>query len=225
MIRTNLKSRKSVARKRRGAGRPATCEVAGRMERLLDIATEVFLEHGYENANVSEITTRAGASKRTIYSRYPTKAELFVTVVTRKTLELQESFAETLVSQESLGKVLEDFGIHLLRAMSQPELLALYKVFVAESPKFPKLACQFWEVAPKRSITMLRDYLVKHPEFKGKYPEHAAEMFCSLCSGLSLLKTQLQIEDQMSEKIIRFNVKEAVRIFLSAYTCSSSVCK
>jgi AcrR family transcriptional regulator len=188
------------------------------MEHLLDVATEVFLEHGYEHANVSEITTRAGASKRTIYSRYQTKAELFVAVVTRKSLELQESFAETLVSQESLEKVLESYGIHLMRAMSQPDLRALYRVFVAESPKFPRLAKEFWEVGPKRSITMLRDCLVKHPEFKGKYPEHAAEMFWSFCCGLSVLRAQLLEEEQISERALRFNVKEAVRIFLSAYT-------
>jgi AcrR family transcriptional regulator len=223
MIPAVPKPRKSAKRRRQGAGRPAACEVAGRREHLLNTATEVFLEFGYENANVSEIADRAGASKRTIYSRYPSKAELFVTVLTRKTLELQESFAETLVSQDSLGKVLEGFAVHLLRARSRPQLRALYKVFIAESPKFPKLASRFWDVGPKRSISMLRDYLLKHPEFKGGNPEHAAEMFWSLCCGPWVVRDLLQNEELMSEKTIRFNAKEAVRVFLSAYTSAPSV--
>ncbi len=204
--------------KRRGAGRPAACEVVDRMKHLLDIATEVFLEHGYESANVSEITARAGASKNTIYSRYPTKSELFIAVVTRKTRELQEMYAKTLVPKEPLAKVLSEFRTSLLRSLSQPELRALHQVVVAESPEFPKLANAFWEIGPKRSVTMLQDCLAKHPEFKGKYPEHAAEMFCSLCWGLSILKVQLHKGYAIPDKMMRLNVKEAVRIFLAAYT-------
>jgi len=209
-------------RKRSGAGRPAACEVFGHRERLLDIATEIFLEQGYKNAKISEIANRAGASKTTLYARYPTKAELFVAVITRRTRVLQESFAEILIPGKPLEKVLDEFGARLLLTMSHPEKRALYKVFVAESSYFPKLARRFWEVGPKRSIGMLRDYLRGHPEFKGAYPEHAAEMFWSLCCGQSLLKSQLQKSSLMSGKTIDFNVKEAVRIFLAAYAPTPS---
>lgn len=222
MIRVDLKSEKTKTRKRSGTGRPAACEVSGRREHLLDIAAEVFLERGYKNAKVSEIANRAGASKTTLYARYPTKAELFVAVITRRTRAWQESFAEILVPGKPLEKVLEEFGARLLRTMSHPEKRALYKVFVAESSYFPKLARRFWEVGPKRSMGMLRDYLRGHAEFKGKHPAHAAEMFWSLCCGQSVLKTQLHKSCLMPEKAIDFNVREAVRIFLAAYATTPS---
>jgi len=82
---------------------------------------------------VLEIANRAGASKKTIYSRYPTKAGLFAAVVTRKSLELQESFAATLQSKRTLEKVPEAFGHDLMRAMSNVQLRALYKIFIGES--------------------------------------------------------------------------------------------
>ncbi len=223
MISPALKPSKTAPRKRRGAGRPAACEVAGRMEHLLDIATEVFLKHGYENANVADITTRAGASKQTIYSRYPTKADLFIAVITRKTSELQEMYAKTLVLKEPLAKILEDFGTSLLNSLSNPELRSLYQVVVAESPEFPKLANAFWKIGPQRSVMMLRDCLINHPEFRGEYPEHAAEMFCALCWGLSILKVQLHRGYVMPEEKRRLNVREAVRTFLASYTSTSSV--
>jgi AcrR family transcriptional regulator len=191
------------------------------VEHLLDTATEIFLEHGYGNANISEIAQRAGASKRTIYARYPTKAALFTAIVTRKTSKLQQSYAEILLPRKPLGKVLEDFGLRLLRVMSQEELRALYKVSMAESLKFPKLASKFWEVGPRRSMLMLRDYLAGHPEFKGGQPEHAAEMFMSLCCGLSVMRAQLQKSRRIPEETISFYVSEAVRIFLSAYSRSA----
>jgi TetR/AcrR family transcriptional repressor NalC len=117
-----------------------------------------------------------------------------------------------------LKKVLEGYGIRILRGMSDSELRSLYKVFIAVSPKFPKLASNFWDVGPQQSMTMMRDYLTQHPEFKGKHPEHAAEMFWSLCCGQLVLRALLREEDDVSEAAIRFKVKEATRIFLSAYT-------
>jgi hypothetical protein len=101
-------------------------------------------------------------------------------------------------------------------------LRALQKVSMAESHKFPKLASKFWEVGPKRSMLMLRDYLAVHPEFKGDQPEHAAEMFLSLCCGLTVVRAQLQKSRRMPEKTIRSYVCEAVRVFLSAYTHPAS---
>ena len=212
-------------KKRPGPGRPAACEVAWRREHLLDTAAEVFLEHGFENAKVEEIAVRAGASKNTLYSLYPTKAELFVAVIARKTRQVQGAFAEILVPGESLAKVLEGFGTRLLSAIANPEQRALYKLFIAESSKFPKLARKFWGVGPARSISMLGEYLVSHPEFKSEHPEHAAEMFWSLCCGTQVLRMQMQHLNNISENTIRFNVKEAVRIFLASYTSDFRVSK
>jgi AcrR family transcriptional regulator len=193
------------------------------MEKLFDTAAAVFLEHGFENANVSEIAARAGASKGTIYSRYPTKADLFAAVLTRQTLELQVYDAEILTSHKPLKQVLESYGVRLLQRVFNSEWTALYKVFIAKSPMFPKLTSNFWEVGPRQSMAMLRDYLAKHPEFKGKDPGHAAEMFWSLCCGQAVLKALLQKEHAMSEAAIRAKVKEAIRIFLSAYSKASNM--
>ncbi len=222
MIPVAPRAKKAAPRKRRGAGRPAACEAAMRMESLLDTAAEVFLEQGYKNANVLEIAQRAGASKSTLYSRYPTKAELFVAVITRKTRQLQESFAEVLVPGRPLDTVLTEFGTHLLRAMTHPQRHALYKVFAGESPGFPKLARKFWEVGPRRSMEMLASFLESHPDFKGENPLHAAGAFWSLCCGLPILKAQFHQTCLISEKAIASIVNEAVRIFLTAYATAPS---
>jgi AcrR family transcriptional regulator len=187
------------------------------MELLLDTAAEVFLECGYKNANVAEIANRAGASKRTIYARYPSKAELFCAVVSRKIGELQEAHARTLLPNEPLAKVLDDYGMSLLQSMLRPQLRALFQVVVSEIGEFPELACAFWELGPKRLTAMLEEYLATHPEFKGEHPDHAAEMFCCLCWGIAILKKQFFKEYVMPKATMRQNVTEAVRIFMAAY--------
>lgn len=218
MPETRIRSRKPGVGKRRGSGRPAAWEVASRMESLLDVATAIFLEHGYEHTSVSEIARRAGASKGTIYSRYPSKAELFTAVATRKASTIQASYPETFVSQAPLKKVLERFGADLLQRVTSPEVCSLHEIFIAALHKFPKLSSNFWDAGPQRTMTMLRDYLACHPEFKGKHPEHAAEMFWCLCLGQLTLRALLREKEKLTEEAIRFRVKEATRIFLSAYT-------
>jgi AcrR family transcriptional regulator len=218
MSEAGLKPGRFTVEKRQGAGRPAACDVEGRREFLLETATAVFLEFGYQNASVSEIAERAGASKRTIYARYPTKAELFIAVVTRKIAELHEEYAKTLVTLDPLAKVLDEFGSIVLHSMLRTEFRALYRVIISEVPEFPELASAFWEVGPKHLMIMLAEYLARHPEFKGANPDHAAEMFCSMCWGLHTLKFQFYKDYVMPEEAMESNVKEAVRIFLLSYS-------
>ncbi len=204
--------------KRKGVGRPPACEIASRLTCLLDTATEVFLEYGYEKTNIAEIAIRAGVSKQTIYSRYPAKADLFIAVIRRKIQEAQEIFARTLQSKEPLKTILLDCGMSLLDSMARPNLRALHDAVLVASAQFPELSSTFWQIGPKQCTLMLRNCLAKHPEFKGDDPDYAAEMFCSLCWGLSILKRQLMREDHsLSKRIQRHKVAEAVRIFLAAY--------
>jgi AcrR family transcriptional regulator len=211
------KTLKAAKRIHRGAGRPAAREVESRVEHLLDLATTVFLECGYEDTKIAEIAVRAGASKGTIYSRYPSKADLFAAVITRKSLQLQMSYAETLVAENSLKKVLESYGDRLVRGMFDPGVRSIYKVFIAASPRFPKLAKNFWNIGPHRSMEMLQEFFAKHSDFKGENPAYAAELFWSLCCGQFALRSLLLEEEDVSEKHLRFRVKEAVRVFMAAF--------
>lgn len=49
--------------------------------RLLDAAVEVFGERGYEAARVHEVARRCGLTTGAVYSRWPTKLDLFLAVV------------------------------------------------------------------------------------------------------------------------------------------------
>src|ERR1700743_336175 len=107
-------TRKVAVRKRKSArGRPPAEEVASRAERLLDVATEVFLEQGFKGASMSEIARRAGASKQTLYARYPSKAALFAGLVERKSSLLFEAIG-ALGQDIGLRDALLRFGYTLL---------------------------------------------------------------------------------------------------------------
>src|ERR1700749_710020 len=114
-------TRKVAVRKRKSArGRPPTEEVATRAERLLDVATEVFLEQGFKGASMSEIARRAGASKQTLYPRYPSKAELFAALVERRASHLFKAIGP-LGDDRSVRETLMNFGCALLNLILSEE--------------------------------------------------------------------------------------------------------
>ena len=66
-------------------------------ERLRDAALELFLEHGYDNVTVTEITERAGLTRRT-FSRYFTDKR---DVLFAGSEQLPDALAEAIVRADS----------------------------------------------------------------------------------------------------------------------------
>ncbi|HET6307753.1 MAG TPA: helix-turn-helix domain-containing protein, partial [Rhodopila sp.] len=65
---------------RRG-GRPSREQAALLGDRILDVATELFLAEGYGATSIEAVAQRARISKRTFYHRFPDKAALFDAVL------------------------------------------------------------------------------------------------------------------------------------------------
>src|SRR5215831_11028175 len=76
------RTRAAAATPRRG-GRPSLAQAEKLGERILDVATQLFLSHGYGATSIDAVARRAGVSKRTFYHRYADKPALFSAVVHR----------------------------------------------------------------------------------------------------------------------------------------------
>ncbi|MGL6236326.1 MAG: TetR/AcrR family transcriptional regulator [Segniliparus sp.] len=59
-----------------------------RRKLLLDAANEVFAEQGFHKASVEEIAEHAGVSKPVLYQHFPSKLELYLTVLDQHVGEL-----------------------------------------------------------------------------------------------------------------------------------------
>jgi AcrR family transcriptional regulator len=183
-------TRKTMLKKQTSVrGRPPTKEVAARAERLLDVATEVFLEQGFKGASMSEIARRAGASKQTLYARYPSKAALFAALVERKASRLFEAIGP-LGEGRSLRETLVHCGSSLLELILSEDARGVHRLVIAECVEFPELGEIFWERGPGRTRAMLADYLraqQKLGNIQCGDPEQAVEIFIGLLvSGATL---------------------------------------
>src|SRR5271165_5880064 len=65
-------------------GRPTREEAAQRDERLIEVATNLFMERGFEGTSIDAVAEAAGVSKPTVYSRYHDKKGLFAAVLRRR---------------------------------------------------------------------------------------------------------------------------------------------
>ena len=109
-------------------------------ERILDAATEMFLAHGFGATSIEAVAQRLRMSKRTFYHRYANKEALFAAVVHRIIQRLRPAADIPLVSGADLETVLERLAALILHAAVSAQAIALHRLIVAESARFPELA-------------------------------------------------------------------------------------
>lgn len=183
-------ARTSAPRRRKSVrGRPPAREAATREQHLLDIATEVFLDKGFKGASMIEIARRAGASKQTLYARYPSKAALFAALIERKASRLFQAIGP-LDDGRTLRETLTHFGTEMLELIMANDARGVHRVVIAECMEFPELSELFWQRGPGRVRAMLTEYLraqQKQGNIRCSEPEQAVEIFLGiLVSGASL---------------------------------------
>jgi TetR/AcrR family transcriptional repressor of mexJK operon len=123
---------------RRG-GRPSRLETAQLQETILDVATELFLTRGFGATSIEAVAAGARISKRTFYHRFSDKAALFEAVVRRLIDRWLPPFEAQLREAGSLEALLRGLAGQILAVALSPPALALHRLLIAESQRFPEL--------------------------------------------------------------------------------------
>ena len=136
-----LQSEPSASMRPRGhGGRPSRLESARLSDRILDVATALFLGDGFGTTSIEAVAKRAGISKRTFYHRFSGKEMLFEAVVRRMIEHWTPPFDAALLQTPSLSTALQRSAEHMLKVALTPEALALHRMVIAEARRFPELA-------------------------------------------------------------------------------------
>ena len=204
--------------KRAGSGRLSAEEAARLPDRLLDAAMEVFLDQGYARTTMDRIVRVAGASTKTVYSRYRNKNEILTAAVRRlmenglpNLLSALDADAGKVVSQAFLPKI----GERLAALATDDELLGIYRLVVAESTRFPDLAQLYAEGSGRVTTFLTRLFAQWHESGRlplhGK-PEGAAAAFLDLC--VATPRNKALTGAPLSRAQLKAHVVSAVEIFL-----------
>ena len=131
--------RRSPTRKARHGGRPSRAAALELRDRILEVATELFLTEGYGSTSIEAVAARAGISKRTFYHRFHDKAALFAAVVHRIIEQIRPPPGVPLLEGATLQEILRRLAGLILRAALSPQAIALHRLVTAESARFPNL--------------------------------------------------------------------------------------
>ncbi|MEE2731981.1 MAG: TetR/AcrR family transcriptional regulator [Pseudomonadota bacterium] len=137
-------------KRNRSAGRPTPEQVAELENHLLTVALTEFLERGYGNASLERIVKNASVSKTTLYSRYPSKEDLFRAVVSQQisridpgsylksNLRLKSNLKLNSTSRQ-LENGLKSYANNMLEFSLKPEMLEVNRLINSEASRFPEL--------------------------------------------------------------------------------------
>lgn len=122
-------------------------------------AEDLFLTKGFEAVSMDEIAERAGVSKRTVYSHFGSKEDMFVALLECKCSSVRENVVETADNEAPIDETLVCFGIAFLAMIFNEESLKLFRILAAQSYNFPDLGRRFYEAGPDRSAEAMAAYL------------------------------------------------------------------
>ena len=110
-------------------------------ERILHAAFEAFMEEGYAATSTLEIATRAKVSKRDLYAKFGSKHEMLAACITSRAERMR--LAPGLPNPESrpmLASTLTAFAANLVREVSDPSVVATFRLAIAEATRAPEIA-------------------------------------------------------------------------------------
>ena len=190
------------------------------LDRLLDAATRVFMEKGFDATSMGEIAKQAHASTETFYRHFPTKEELFERVLLRRTELLKGELNSVLLFEDAPEKALTAFGELGLSLLLAPQSLSLHRILVMEKGRFPNIVESFYSQGPERVQAALASYLgeqVKRGRLRKMNADVAARQFFDLVIPEFHFGMELRSRPAPTKVEMRQRVKEAIDCFLHGY--------
>jgi AcrR family transcriptional regulator len=167
--------------------------------RILDSAFSAFMERGFAETSTLEIATRARVSKRELYALFGSKQEMLAACIGEraKRLQLPADLPEPH-DRETLARALETYGTRLLREISDPTVIAVFRLAIAEGVRAPEVARVLNEIGVEPSRAALRAIMARGQSaglLSGE-PTEMAEHFAGLLWGNLMTSLLLRVADR-----------------------------
>jgi len=186
---------------------------------ILNAAALEFLEKGYGAASMDDIAAKAGVSKQTVYSHFGAKSSLFEGIV-RERCEALTGAGSLIEVSGAPDEVLTGLARKFLSTVLDRSNLALYRVIVAESGRFPELAEAFYRAGPDAAANGLAAYIDRERQIgtlRVGNPRRAAEDFFALMRGDLFMRHLLGLADEPPPSVVEAAAGHAVYVFLGKY--------
>lgn len=124
---------------------------------ITEAATRLFLDAGYAGTSLAKVAETAGVSKATLFKQFPTKAALFDAIVTESWKVEDEG--DLRPPKGDLRAGLTVIGRRYVALLTRPGMAALFRIVIAELPRFPELGEAHFERGKMPYFDSVRRYL------------------------------------------------------------------
>lgn len=188
--------------------------------KILEAAKNAFLESPYDRISMDALAARAGVSKVTLYAKYKSKDQLFVTAMSVGCSPIYQQAMLEVEAGKPLAETLERLGIDFIKMMLNPEISALHGVMMQALATRPELPRTFYERVVHHSTMTLADVLTiadKRGEIACDQPYMAAVQYIAMVQGEFRYKQELGVTQGVDEDELTQFVKSCVRVFLRGW--------
>ena len=201
------------------APQEADDEVPAR-RRILDAAFAAFMERGFAETSTLEIATRARVSKRELYALVGSKQEMLAACIAEraKRLQMPAGLPEPH-DREALARTLAAFGTQLLREVSDPTVIAVFRLAIAEAVRAPEVARALNSTGVETSRAALREIMTRARSagLLGGEVAEMAEQFAGLLWGNLMTGLLLRVAERPSSREIARRADAATAALLQLY--------
>jgi AcrR family transcriptional regulator len=193
-------------------------------ERILEAAFAAFRKSGYATASTLEIATRARVSKRELYALVGNKQEMLIACISERAKRFDvPAGLPVLRDREILAQVLASFGTKLVREVTDPTVIAVFRLAISEVIRAPEVARLLNSIGRERSRTALRKIMARAQasELLTGRPAELAKQFAGLLWGDLMVSLLLGVAERPKPREIARRARDAAAAFLQLHPLPS----
>lgn len=189
-------------------------------DRILDAAFAAFMENGYATTSTLEIATRARVSKRELYAVVGNKQEMLIAAISRRAQRLDLPADLPMIrDRKTLAQALASFGTKLVQEVSEPRVIAVFRLAIGEAVRAPEIARAVDSIGRETGRTALRTIMGRAQAaglLTGR-PAELAQQFVGLLWGDLMISLLLGVVERPTFREIARRARQAAADFLELH--------
>jgi AcrR family transcriptional regulator len=188
--------------------------------RILDAAFAAFMKSGYAAAGTLEIATQARVSKRELYALVGNKQEMLIACISARARRFQVPVDLPVPhDRETLALVLASFGTRLVREITDPTVIAVFRLAIAEAVRAPDVARALDSIGRETTRAALRQIMERAQAsalLLGR-PAELAEQFGGLLWGNLMVNLLLGVAKRPNSGEAAARARDATAAFMQLH--------
>lgn len=195
-----------------------------KQESILNAALAAFLEFGYDRTTIDYVAQQAAVSTATLYKHFPSKTDLFGGIMAQvwKTDQISSTPIPADVPPQT---ALTQIGQEYTQLLNSPNIQPLFRVIIAEAPRFPELGTELYHRGKEPFLNRLQIYLQTQVELGNLTIADVAiatRQFLGMINDIIFWPRFLMMDFTLTESEVERVIAEAVTTFLARYAVNPS---